>query len=433
MSAPHIVIIGNGISGITAARHVRKRSDTRITVISGESAHFFSRTALMYVYMGHMRESDIKPYADDFWPKNRIELVHGWVKQVRSGTKLLVLEDGSVLNYDKLVIATGSVPNKFGWPGQDLPGVQGLYSWQDLERMERNTRGVQRAVIVGGGLIGVEMAEMLRTRKIEVTFLVREGTFWGNVLPRQEAELVGRHILEHHVDLRFNTEVEEILAGPDGRVRAVRTKTGEEIPCGFVGSTAGVRPNIDWLKESPEIATDRGVLVNAFLETGTPDVYAIGDCAQFEVHPDPERRSIEQVWYTGRMMGETLARTLTGDRTPYRPGIWFNSAKFFDIEYQTYGWVRSNLQQGEAEHYWEHPEGRIALHFVWSEADRILKGVNAFGIRLRHEVLDRWLREGATVDHVMEHLSRANFDPEFHTSVIGTVQGSFRTKNRFAT
>ncbi|MCB0771251.1 MAG: NAD(P)/FAD-dependent oxidoreductase, partial [Flavobacteriales bacterium] len=109
MSETHIIIIGNGISGITAARHIRKRSDARITVISGESAHFFSRTALMYVYMGHMRYADIKPYPDDFWPKNRIELIQGWVKEVHVRPKRVVLSDGTELNYDKLVIATGSV------------------------------------------------------------------------------------------------------------------------------------------------------------------------------------------------------------------------------------------------------------------------------------------------------------------------------------
>ncbi|MCB0770181.1 MAG: FAD-dependent oxidoreductase, partial [Flavobacteriales bacterium] len=329
-----------------------------------------------------------------------------------------------------LVIATGSVPNKFGWPGQDLPGVQGLYSWQDLEHMERDTRGIDRAVIVGGGLIGVEMAEMLRSRNIEVSFLVREGAFWGNILPEQEAALITRHIREHHVDLRPDTELDEILEGPDGRVRGVRTKGGEEIQCGFVGLTAGVRPNIDWMKESPDIATDRGVLVNEFLETNVPDIHAIGDCAQFAEHPDPDRKSVEQVWYTGRMMGETVAMTLTGDRTPYRPGIWFNSAKFFDIEYQTYGWVRSTLQKGMSEHYWEHPGGRIAVHMVWATGDRTLQGINVFGLRLRHGVLDRWLRERATVDHVVEHFSKAGFDPEFQTAVTGMVQHSFRSVNR---
>jgi NAD(P)H-nitrite reductase large subunit len=152
----HIVIIGNGISGITAARHIRKRSDHRITVISSETEHFFSRTALMYIYMGHMQYAHTKPYEDFFWEKNRIELKHARVAKVDFGTSELHFEDGEKMVYDDLILATGSQPNKFGWPGQDLKGVQGLYSFQDLETMERDTKGISNAVIVGGGLIGIE-------------------------------------------------------------------------------------------------------------------------------------------------------------------------------------------------------------------------------------------------------------------------------------
>lgn len=424
----HIVIIGNGISGITAARHIRKRSDDRITVISGESEHFFSRTALMYIYMGHMRYRDTKPYEDHFWAKNRIDLKHAWVKTVDTTRKQITFADGVGLDYDALIIATGSVPNKFGWPGQDLPGVQGLYSLQDLELMEHNTKGISHAVLVGGGLIGVEMAEMLHTRGIRVTFLVREGVFWGSVLPKANAELISRHMQEHGVDLRFRTELDFILPGEDGRVRAIRTKGGEEIACQFVGLTTGVHPNIGFLKDSG-ITTDKGVLVNEHLETNAPGVYAIGDCAQFHTHPDPERKPIEQVWYTGRIMGETVARTLTGERTAYKPGIWFNSAKFFDIEYQTYGWVHSKLKEGEAEHYWEHPDGRRAMHFVWESGSGVLRGVNSFGIRLRHEAFDGWLKSGATLDHVLERLPTALFDPEFTRTVVPAVRSSFTQAN----
>ena len=207
----HIVIIGNGIAGITTARHVRKRSDHRITVISGETDHFFSRTALMYIYMGHMKYEHTKPYEDWFWEKNRIELKRAWVEKVDTDAKQLTFADGESMSYDKLVLATGSKPNKFGWPGQDLKAVQGLYSYQDLESMEKNTQGITRAVIVGGGLIGIEMAEMLLSRSIPVTFLVREDSFWNNILPQGESEMINRHIREHHVDLRLGTELKEIF------------------------------------------------------------------------------------------------------------------------------------------------------------------------------------------------------------------------------
>ncbi|NNE54680.1 MAG: NAD(P)/FAD-dependent oxidoreductase, partial [Flavobacteriales bacterium] len=378
----HIVIIGNGISGITAARHLRKRSDNRITVISAETDHFFSRTALMYIYMGHMKYEHTKPYEDDFWENNRIELLRDLVQSIDYDNKLLKLKDGEDLAYDKLILAVGSKPNKFGWPGQDLDGVQGLYSYQDLQNLERIThaplskpedRTVSRAVIVGGGLIGVELAEMLLTRDIPVTFLVRENRFWGNVLPEQEGELVARHMREHHVDLHFETELKEILSDENGRCRAVITTEGKEIKCQVVGLTAGVSPNIDFLKNS-DLKTDRGIIVNRMLETNIDDVYAIGDCAQFSDPPEG-RRSIEQVWYTGRMMGETIARTLTGQPTEYAPGFWFNSAKFFDIEYQTYGTVSGELQEGQEEFYWEHVDGKMCIHLIWESNTRKFTGI----------------------------------------------------------
>lgn len=244
-------------------------------------------------------------------------------------------------------------------------------------------------------------------------------------MPEQEADLISRHMREHHVDLQFSSELQEVIAGPDGRVRGILTKAGETIDCQFVGLTVGVKPNIAWLKESPAIATDKGVLVNEFLETNVPNIYATGDCAQFHEHPDKQRKSIEQVWYTGRMMGEKVARTITGERTPYAPGQWFNSAKFFDIEYQTYGWVRNKLGIGEAEYYWEHPNGKIAIHLVWDAGTRIFHGMSSFGFRLRHEVFDRWLNDQITVDHVVDHLDEAAFDPEFYERFASTIKRSF--------
>lgn len=409
-----IVIIGNGISGITAARHIRKNSDNEICVISAETEHFFSRTALMYVYMGHMRYQDIKPYEDWFWEKNRIDLVFDRVEEIQVTSKSLLLQSGSSINFDKLIIATGSKPNKFGWPGQDLPGVQGLYSYQDLEAIESNSKNAKRAVIVGGGLIGVELAEMMLSRGIEVTFLVRESRFWGNVLPEQEGKLISDHILKHRVDLRFNTELAEIIEGENGRAVAVKTKDGEQIECEIVGLTAGVSPNVDFIKNS-EIETDRGVLVNEFLETNHPDIYSIGDCAQFKSSVNG-RRTIEQVWYTGRIMGETVAQTVCNNRMAYQPGPWFNSAKFFDVEYQTYGWVHAQLQENEAEFYWQHPTKELAVHLVWDTETHVFKGINTFGIRMRHELFDNWLRKKANIQTVVSEMRSANFDPEFYAT-----------------
>jgi len=419
----HIVIIGNGIAGITAARNIRKLSDDRITVISGETDHFFSRTALMYIYMGHMEYRHTKPYEDWFWEKNRIELKRAWVSSIDWDSKLVKFAEGGDLAYDKLILATGSQSNKFGWPGQDFNGVQGLYSYQDLELMEENTKAVDRAVIVGGGLIGIEMAEMLLSRNIPVTYLIREKHFWSGILPVEEAKLIDRHIAEHHVDLREEVELEEIIDDGNGRVKAIKTKDGETIACQFVGLTVGVHPNIDLVKESP-VESDHGILVDEYLQTNQPDVYAIGDCAQMRNHA-PHRRAIEAVWYAGRMMGQTVARTVTGNETKYQPGIWFNSAKFFDIEYQTYGIVLNHLKDNEDHFYWECEDKKKCIKIVFNKETNVVRGINLFGIRHRHEVWNKWLKEEKTLDYVIENLQTANFDPEFFKRYESDIQTQF--------
>jgi NAD(P)H-nitrite reductase large subunit len=418
-----VVIIGNGISGITAARHIRKNSDKEILVISAETEHFFSRTALMYVYMGHMRAEDIKPYEDWFWEKNNIDLLFDFVNHIDTDNKKLEMKSGNPVSYDKLIIATGSKPNFFGWPGQDLKGVQGLYSFQDLESIEEYSKNAKRAVIVGGGLIGVELAEMFRTRGIGVTFLVRESKFWGSVLPKEEGDLITRHIKEHHIDLRLETELEEIIDDGNGRVGSVRTKSGDIIDCEIVGLTVGVSPNVEFIKYS-NIDVKRGVSVNEFMETNVPDVYAIGDCAQFHESING-RRTTEQVWYTGRIMGETVAQTITGNRQAYNPGPWFNSAKFFDIEYQTYGWVLAEKKENEADFYWEHNDGKKCVHIVWDKNTDEFIGINVFGIRMRHDLFNKWLSEKAPVTEVVSNLATANFDPELYKTFEQEIVDKF--------
>ncbi len=409
----HIAILGNGISGVTAARFIRKLSDHRITLISGETDYFFSRTALMYIYMGHQRFVDTQPYEPWFWKENRIDLKRAWIERIDFDQQNLHTSEGEAIHYDKLVLATGSAPNKFGWPGQDLNGVGGLYSFQDLEAMEAGSPGLKRAVIVGGGLIGIEMAEMFHSRHIAVSMLVREQSYWNNVLPAEESEMVNRHILEHGIDLRLGIELKEIVDDGSGKACAVITSEGERLECGYVGLTAGVHPNIGFLKDSP-LETQKGILVNEQLETNISNVYAIGDCAQVR-NPKPGRGPIEAVWYTGRMMGETVAYTICGHPTAYDPGIWFNSAKFLDIEYQIYGDAPAKMPEEWTSLYWEHPQGRKSIRLVYERESGRIIGFNLMGVRYRHEVCERWLAKGTSIEKVLQNLGLANFDPEFYT------------------
>ena len=416
----HIVIIGNGIAGITTARHVRKLSDHQITVISSESEYFFSRTALMYIYMGHMKFEHTQPYENWFWKKNRIDLVFDRVTELDTDAKTLQLKTGKSINYDKLVLALGSVPRPLPTPGANLKGVQPLYSKQDLEQLEETTKGVKQAVVIGGGLIGIELAEMLHSRGIHVTMAVREKSYWDIVLPKEEAEMISKHIKARGIDLRLHTLVGSMHGAE--KVDAVTLNTGETLACQFVGATIGVMPNIKFVEDSP-IETNRGILVDEHLQTNIEDVFAIGDCAEIRT-PDPGRRPIEAVWYTGRIMGETLAETLCGTPTPYRPGIWYNSAKFMDLEYQTYGQVPTTYEEDLDSLYWEDIVAERCLRIVYEKATKKVKGFNALGLRLRHELCDEWIAREQSLAYVLEHLEQLDFDPEFYTNYLSKAKAN---------
>ena len=406
-----IVIIGNGISGVTAARFIRKLSDHKIILISDESPYFFSRPALMYIYMGHMKLEHTQPYEKNFWKKNKIDLLHAKVSSI-DVRKKLVYTNEKTISYDKLIIACGSKPNKFGWPGQDLKNVHGLYSLQNLKSIEEASPRISHSVIVGGGLIGIEMAEMFISRKKSVTMLVREKSYWDIILPPDESAMINNVIRAHGVDLQLETELKEIQGNSNDEVVRVKTNKGDLINCQFVGLTAGVSPNIGWLKGS-DIDMKKGILVNKFLETNVSDVYAIGDCAE-QMNPKSGRRPIEAVWYTGKMMGETVAHTICSKPTEYDPGIWFNSAKFFDIEYQVYGAVPSILPPDQSSFFWLSEDGEKSVRIVFDKKTETVLGFNLMGIRFRHEVCEKWIYDKSTIEKVLENLSLASFDPEFY-------------------
>jgi NAD(P)H-nitrite reductase large subunit len=414
-----VVIIGNGVAGITTAIELRKLTDFDISVVSDESDFFFSRTALMYVFMGHMKFEHTQPYENSFWKKNKISLVNGRAKEVLPEKNTVSLENGDMLDYDYLVIATGSKPNKYNWPGQNLEGVSALYHKQDLEYLEKYSSKIKKAVVVGGGLIGVELAEMLHSRGIQVTFLVRENSFWSMVLSENEGRMLEKHILEHGINLKLNAELKEIN-GKEA-VESVITSTGETIECQFVGLTVGVSPNVGFLQNS-SLKINKGILVNEYLQTNVPNIFAIGDCAEIQ-QPQDGRRPIEAVWYTGKIMGQTLAKTLNGQITAYHPGHWFNSAKFFDIEYQTYGLAPAKLSDNQEEFYWE--KENKAVRIVFNKVNQVFEGINTFGIRMRQDFFEKVLDRKESVSFVIKNLEKANFDPEFFKKFEKEIKQEF--------
>lgn len=419
------VIIGNGIAGSTCARWLRKLCEDEIILISDESDAFFSRTGMMYVYMGHLRWMDLEPYEPWFWKKNRIQCVLDRANAFDFRQKTIQLEKGTLLGYDRLVLALGSLPNRLEIPGAHLDGVTGFYHKQDLDYIERISPSVKQAVVVGGGLIGIELAEMFHSRNIEVRMLVREKAYWNAVLPHEEAQMISRHIRQKGIHLELETNL-QAFHGQNGVVESVTSDQGIRWPCQLVGLAIGVRPNIDLCKQT-DLETDRGILVDDFLQTNLPNVYAIGDCAQLR-NPANGRKPVEAIWYAGRKMGECLAGHLAGQNQTYSPGIWFNSAKFLDIEYQVYGWVPKQFDHQTDALYWEHANGQKSIRIVFDTSSKAVLGFNLMGIRFRQEVCEKWISTATSLKDVLGSIRLAFFDPEFYPDYAKDLYGCYTKK-----
>lgn len=409
-----VVVIGNGVSGVNAGWILSQDKRYDITIISDETELFYSRTALMYVFMGQMKAKHLVPYQKREYDNKNIILIRSRVEQVDFEEKVLRDNKGMIHQYDILIIATGSKPRMIPWPGIHLEGISPLYHWQDLEKFERWSEKSDKAVIVGGGLIGIELAEMFHTRTIQTTLLVRESNYWDNVLPREEAMLVNNIIRNHHIDLRLETELKAFGTKDQKHLSHIETHRGERIECEMAGVTVGVVPNVDFLKDS-NLSIHRGIAVNEYFETNVENVYAIGDCAEIQ-NPQTGRKSIEAVWYTGKIMGQQLAYNLIHDRKhPYRPGIWYNSAKFFNLEYQVYGNVPNNYNNPQLlTRVWKDQLRDRMIRINYDRDTAQVKGFNLMGVRFRQNQCLKWIEDKVKINQVVEHLEKANFDPEFY-------------------
>lgn len=389
-----------------------------ITVISEETELFFSRTALMYVYMRQLRFEDTVVHPASFYRAQRIRLVRDTITALDIPQKEL---RGAVdtYRYDYLLLATGSRPRMPGLQGENLAGVQGLYSKQDLDRLELASRKtIDRAVVVGGGLIGVELAEMLKSRKIPVTFLVREPLYFAHILPHEEAKLVTEEV-KQHVDLRLNTTLSAIEGV--SAVEAVVTSHGEKIPCSLLGLTIGVEPRTE-IARTAGLAIGRGITTDQFLRTSFECIYAAGDAA--EVRMPNGQYQVQQIWYSGRAQGKVAAENIAAaiqQKTPtaYDPGIYFNSARFFTLDYQTYGTVPADCD-ARTSLFWHDAPSRRLVRIAYDAAtpQKNTIGFNALGIRLKHRVCEKWIQERTPLEVVLKDFEKALFDPEFSTNYV---------------
>jgi NADPH-dependent 2,4-dienoyl-CoA reductase/sulfur reductase-like enzyme len=316
------VIVGTGVAGISAAQAIRTTDQrAEITLVSEDPYGFYSRPGLAYYLSGEIPEKQLLLYTKEDWKQLNVHLVPGRVSSLFPQEHRLEVERRGVLTYDRLLLAVGAKAVRLTLPGADLQGVAYLDSFEDARSLVMLARRARRAVVVGGGITSLELTEGLAARGVHVHYLLRGDRYWPAVLDEQESRLVEQHLVKGGVTLHFRSELVEVL-GKRGRVVAVRTQKGETIPCDLLGVAVGTRPRLE-LAQLAGLEIDRGILVNEYMATSAPDIFAAGDCAQI-FDPVSGQAIMETLWNPARKQGYTAGLNMAGRQTAYRHSPSFN-------------------------------------------------------------------------------------------------------------
>ena len=260
-------------------------------------------------------------------------------------------------------------------------------------------------MVIGGGLIGIEVVEAMIAAGLRPAFVIREEHFWPLALDRREAEWIAARLREHGADVQLGENV--VALEGDHVITSVHTDRGE-LSCDLCVVAIGVVPTTGWLRESGiELDEHGGVVVDAGLATSAPDVFAAGDCASVP-QADGTRRP-EPLWYSARAQGRVAGAAVCGDRVRYDRGVPYNSAKLMDVEYTTVGRVSA---ASEGDFYFEERGAVRSTTRIALTQDGCVDGLNLLGRRWDHSVLMRWIEERRPLAYVLAHLDEAAFDTE---------------------
>jgi nitrite reductase (NADH) large subunit len=301
---PSLVVIGNGMAGMRTVEELLKLAPDLydITVFGAEPHGNYNRILLSPVLAGDKSMDDIMLNTRDWYVQNNITLHAGDpVEKIDRRRRTVRSQAGVEIEYDRLLLATGSKPFIIPVPGHELPGVIAFRDIQDVQTMLDAARNHRHAVVIGGGLLGLEAANGLLRQGMDVTVVHVTDSLMNQQLDKPAAALLKKALEMKGLRFMLNAQTDAII-GPD-RVTAVRFKDGTEIPADLVVMTAGVRPNIGLAKDAG-LHCDRAIVVDDTLQTYDPRIYAVGECVQ---HRKATFGLVAPIWDQARVCGAHLA------------------------------------------------------------------------------------------------------------------------------
>jgi nitrite reductase (NADH) large subunit len=321
-----LVLIGNGMAGMRAIDEIlaRDRDRFEIEVVGAEPHPNYNRIMLSSVLAGEKEIGEIVLHSGEWYAENNIKLAAGEaVVKLDAKAKAVTTAAGRAISYDKLVLATGSRPLVPPVAGLELPGVCAFRNIADLELMREASRHGGRAIVVGGGLLGLEAAFGLMKRGMTVTVLHLMPTLMERQLDEAAGLLLQRDLESSGITVLTKAQTEAIVG--DTRIEAVKLADGRELPADLVVFAVGVRPNID-LARSGGLDVNRGIIVDDFMATSEPDIFAVGECIE---HRGQTFGLVGPLWEQARI----CAAVLCGDTPePYVAPIPHTSLKVTGVD-----------------------------------------------------------------------------------------------------
>lgn len=311
---PQYVIVGSGIGGLAAAEALRERAPNAvITMISEETHNFYSRPGLAYLLRGDIPEKQLFIRTREDVRALNVTRLDGRVDRIACDKRELVLASGQQVRYDCLLLATGALAVPPTFPGGDLAGVVKLDGLDDTRHILKLARRGKPAVVVGGGITALELAEGLCARRMRVHYFLRGDRYWGDVLDEAESLIVMDRLRHEGIVIHTNTQIKQ-AHGRNGQLTGVETEAGEQVPCQVLAVAIGVRPRVD-LARSAGLKVDKGIVVDEFLQASSPGVFAAGDVAQVGGAP------LDVLWPTALDHGKIAGANMAGGRLAYVKGV----------------------------------------------------------------------------------------------------------------
>lgn len=316
------VVVGTGVAGIAAIDALRTLDRAAEITLVGDDPHgFYSRPGLAYYLNREIPEKQLTIFTKQDWKLLNARYVRGLATRLNPQKHQVEIGAAGIFTYDRLLLATGSTAVPLSIPGANLQGVVKLDDFDDTNHIISLARRARTAVVIGGGIVAVELVEGLLARGLKVHYFLRGERYWPNVLDEKESRLLEHRLAEDGVILHFHTEAAEVL-GKRGKVTGIRTTQGETIRCELVAVGVGVKPRLE-LAKAAGLATEKGILADETMQTSDPDIFAAGDVAQVR-DPLSGKLFIDTLWYPAREKGEIAAFNMTGVRKTYNRKVAVN-------------------------------------------------------------------------------------------------------------